>query len=92
MAQAYLVECYWPGVDERRVEKAVAKLERTRDLAGAVSWVESVLIPEDEIVFCVFEAPSADAVRASADRAGLPAERIVTCVQLPTQTARNGDG
>jgi hypothetical protein len=44
------------------------------------------LIPEDEIVFCVFEAPSADAVRTSADRAGLPAERIVTCVQLPTRT------
>jgi hypothetical protein len=49
------------------------------------SWMNSILIPDDEIVLCLVEAASADAVRATARRAGLPAERIVSCVQVGTR-------
>ena len=84
MTQTYLVECFWPGVSERRVARAVEQLACTGAPDGEVVWVDSILVPEDEIVLCVFAGRSADAVRASANRAGLPAERIVTCVQVPT--------
>jgi hypothetical protein len=45
-------------------------------------WVESTLVAADEIVLSVFEADSPEAVRSSAARAGLAAERIVECVRL----------
>jgi hypothetical protein len=78
MTQTYFVECYWPGVDEARLESAIARL----DGEGDVTWIESTLVPADEIVLSVFEAPSADAVRATAARAGLSSERIVECVRV----------
>lgn len=83
MTQAYLVECFWPGVSEDRVARAVRRLSWQDD--DAVTWVESILVPDDEIVLCIFEGGSVSAVRASASRAGLPAERIVSCVQVPTR-------
>jgi hypothetical protein len=81
MIDTYLVECYWPGVAARDVESALARSTREPD----VGFVASILVPEDEIVLCIFAGRSAVAVRASADRAGLPAERIVSCVQVPTR-------
>jgi Protein of unknown function (DUF4242) len=80
VTHTYVVECYWPGVDELQLTEAVERIPRN----GDASWMNSILIPADEIVLCVVEAPSAEAVRASARRAGLPAERIVTCVQVGT--------
>jgi hypothetical protein len=85
MPETYLVECFWPGVSQRRVAQAVRQLAATDTGGDAVTWVDSILVPEDEIVLCIFEGRSAVAVRASADRAGLPAERIVSCVQVPTR-------
>ena len=88
MTQTYLVECFWPGVSEARVARAVRQLAVAGTGGDAVSWVDSILVPDDEIVLCVFEGRSVEAVRASAGRAGLPAERIVTCVQVPTLISR----
>jgi hypothetical protein len=88
MTQAYLVECFWPGVSEGRVARAVRQLAATGAAGDVVVWVDSILVPDDEIVLCLFEARSAEAVRASADRAGLPAERIVACIQVPTLIPR----
>lgn len=88
MTHAYLVECFWPGVSEGRVTRAVRQLAKAGTGGEAVVWVDSILVPDDEIVLCVFEGRSAEAVRASAARAGLPAERVVSCVQLPTRIPR----
>ena len=78
MTQTYFVECYWPGVDESMLESALARLDGCRD----VTWIESTLVPADEIVLSVFEAPSAAAVRGTAARAGLSSERIVECIRV----------
>jgi Protein of unknown function (DUF4242) len=79
----YLVECYWPGVDELRLGEVVERLMvASPGQRGDVGWVSSVLIPEDEIVLCLATGPSAEAIRATAQRAGLPAERVVPCVQV----------
>jgi hypothetical protein len=76
----YLVECYWPGVDERLLSGAVERLADTlREQGGGVGWVSSILIPDDEIVLCIATGRSAAAVHASSQQAGLPAERVVLC-------------
>ncbi len=79
----YFVECYWPNVDEGRLEAVVEKL--TTDDQADISWLSSILIPGDEIVLCVAIGPSEEAIRATARRAGLPAERVVSCVPVSLQ-------
>jgi len=82
VAPTYLVECYWPGVSEREVADRVAHVS-----GAQVTHVDSILVRDDEIVLCVFEGPSADAVRDATQRAGLPLERIVESVRvIPTRT------
>jgi hypothetical protein len=77
MRQTYLVECYWPGV----TEDSVAALTRSQ-AEGDVAWLESILVPEDEIVLCLFDGPSAEAVGCSSRRSGLPFERITRSVLI----------
>ena len=78
----YLAECLWPGVTEAQL--AVVDL-RARRAGGTteddVRYLGSVLMPADEVVFFVFSGPSESAVRAVADRAGLPFERIVASLR-----------
>jgi hypothetical protein len=79
--QTYLVECYWPRVTE---EKAAAVADRARlaiaELASAgtvVNYLGSLLVPEDEVVFYLFEGSSAEAVRAVGRLAEIPYERVL---------------
>jgi hypothetical protein len=84
----YFVECYWPGVDELQLSGAVERLtDPTPDQDDGVSWLSSILIPDDEIVLCLATGPSADAVRDTARRAGLPAERIAACLHITPDTS-----
>ena len=82
--QTYLVECYWPGVSEPQLLDAIARTGTEGETVtdDCVRLVDSVLIPTDEIVLCVFEGSSEGAVRAAAQRAGLPAERVVESVRV----------
>ncbi len=82
MTQTYIVECYWPGVDETLLQSAAARLVD----AESALWVESTLVAADEIVLSAFEADSPGAVRATAAHAGLAAERIVECVRVVNDT------
>jgi Protein of unknown function (DUF4242) len=78
MSDTYLVECYWPGVDREAVQAAMARTGGEED----VHCVDSILIPEDEIVLCVFEGPSANAVRDASLRSGLPSERVTRSIHI----------
>jgi hypothetical protein len=42
--------------------------------------VRSILVPEDETCFYLFQAQTGDAVRAAAARVGLQFERVVEAV------------
>jgi hypothetical protein len=82
--QSYLAESYVARpraadvpARERRARTAAKQLRRQ---GIAVRFVHSILVPADEICFYVFEAVSADAVRAACDRAALRFERIVEAV------------
>ncbi len=41
-----------------------------------VTWVHSYVSEDKKFSFCVYDAADADAIRAAADRNGLPVERI----------------
>lgn len=80
----HVAECLLPGVTPAIAE---ALAERVRaELAGSpegtvVSFLGSLLMPEDEVLLCLFAGPQAD-VRAVSERAELPFERILRCVGL----------
>jgi hypothetical protein len=62
------------------------ELEVTRDSADGINrinddegvrWLYSFLSADKRKTYCLYEAPSADAIRRAAERAGLPADVVV---------------
>lgn len=82
----YLAECLWPGVREADLAGLDARLRETD--GGDVQYVGSMLMPKDEVVFFVFQGPSADAVRTVAEQAGIPFARIVESVRVACLTEK----
>jgi hypothetical protein len=82
----YLAECLWPGVSEAAIAELDTRVRETTH--GDVRYLGSTLIPEDEVVFFAFEGPSADDIRAVAEQAEIPFERIVESVRIADLTKR----
>lgn len=78
----HAAECLLPGVTPA-LAGALAGRIRAELAASAtgVAFLGSLLMPEDEVLLCLFAGPQAQ-VRAVSERAGLPFERIVACVGL----------
>jgi hypothetical protein len=75
----YLVEAYASRAAatsdlERRARAAAVDLAATGTL---IRHVTSILVPEDEICFHLFEADSIESVRLASDRADIVPQRIV---------------
>jgi hypothetical protein len=81
-ARWQIAECLLPGVTpeiaERLADQVRSELARSM---SPVSFIGSLLMPEDEVLLCLFAGPFAE-VRALSERAGLPFERILRCVGL----------
>jgi hypothetical protein len=76
-----IAECFWPDVNEADLEaldQRVAQAATGLD----VRYLGSILLREDEVVLCQFDGP-ADAVRALAERAQVPFERILHAPRSP---------
>lgn len=77
----YLVESYLPGFSMAQLKAAAAAAKRTTAEMMAegtpVRYLRSTFITGEDKCFCLFEGPSADAVRQANVRANLPVERIV---------------
>jgi hypothetical protein len=78
----HMAECMLPGVTPA-IAKALAdrvwtELERSH---SPVIFLGSLLMPEDEVLLCLFAGPFAE-VRQVSERAELPFERILRCVGL----------
>jgi hypothetical protein len=77
----YLVERYWPGVTSELLLEALdcgrAVMEQMSAGGTRVCDIISVLIPAEEVVFSLYEGPSADAVLQLNERAGIRVSRIV---------------
>jgi len=83
--RSYLVECYWPGVNEERLVALVGRAEQAaaelRDQGRELRFLGSILVPADETVFCLFDGEEAD-VRAVSEQAGVPFERVLTSLRI----------
>jgi hypothetical protein len=77
-----VAECLLPGVNQAVAEAlgahVRAELARSR---SPVAFLGSLLMPDDEVLLCLFAGPPAE-VRAISERAELPFERILHCVGL----------
>ena len=83
---SYLVETYLArgaagerAARERRARSAAEELTRE---ATRVRFDRSIHVPEDEICFFVFDAPSGRDAALAAQRAGLDPVRVVEAVEL----------
>ncbi|HXF97699.1 MAG TPA: nickel-binding protein [Gaiellaceae bacterium] len=75
----YLAECFLPGVSEGALAALDARVRAVE--SGEVRYLGSLLVPEDEVVLCFFQGPSAEAVRALAEQAEVPFARIVPALR-----------
>jgi hypothetical protein len=82
----YLVERYWPGVTVQRLSEALGRVRQVmEELSGqgmSIGDVSCTLIPAEEVVFSVYEGPSAAAVRQLNERAGIPFSRIIEAISM----------
>jgi hypothetical protein len=84
--RCYLVEGYWPGLGELGGEEAARTARRAasrmREADEELRYLGVLLIPGDEVAFCLFTAPSEAALDEAARRAGLPVDRVVEVVEM----------
>lgn len=89
---AYVVECFWPGVNAEALRSLAARAaasagELTRG-GTPVSYLGSLLMCDDEVVLCLFEGAE-PAVRQVAERAEVPFEPILDADRSPWPIAHN---
>ena len=63
--------------DELEINAGVADGVRRVNEEEGVQWLYSFLSADKRKTYCLYEAPSAQAIRSAAERAGLPADVIV---------------
>lgn len=82
----YMAERYLPGITPEQLQAAAGSAKSTTaqmtQEGTPVRYLRSTFIPGEEKCFCLFEGPSAEAVRTANDRAHLPYERIVEAMHL----------
>ena len=85
-AAEYVAECFWPGVTKAELvrldARVVATTGQTSGGSGRVHYLGALLLPTDEVVFCFFDGPSAQAVEIVARRAKIPFDRILRSLSL----------
>jgi hypothetical protein len=93
--QTYLVEHYRPGYTAERLEEWAA---RVRVAAAGIAhegepvrYLGSTIVPTDESLLCLLEAPSDDLVRAVYARAGLPFERLTAVISDDSPSKADGE-
>jgi hypothetical protein len=92
--QTYLVEHYRPGFTAERLAEWATRV-RSAALGIAregkpVRYLRSTVVPADESLLCLLEAPSDDLVRAVYARAGIPFERLTAVISDDTPSTAKG--
>lgn len=85
----FLVERYLPGITPDQLGGAAkAAKSTTAQMAQEgtpVRYLRSTFVPGEEKCYCLFEGPTADAVKTANDRAQLPYERIVEAMHISSE-------
>jgi hypothetical protein len=86
----YLIERGFPeGLDSIFLESQTARITAANNETG-VTWLHSYVTDDSRWVYCLYEAPSPEAIHKASRRAGWPIHRInqITMLQphpYPTQ-------
>jgi len=95
----FLVERYLASAAALELPASVARLaglcsastESRSDQVAAVRYLSSVYLPGEDTCFCLFRAPTIEAVRSLNEAAGFPLDRITRAVLLlPAEMGHTG--
>ena len=72
----YIIERSVPGLSRDQLNEAGRKSVAVLSGMPDVRWIRSYVSDVDGKIYCEYDAPSAEAIREHARRAGLPVDRI----------------
>ena len=82
----FLVERYWPDIDEPAARRLAASLgeaaRRMADEGVVIEHLGSILMPRDQVVFSLIKATDEASARQLTARAEAPADRIAMAIRL----------
>ena len=85
-SRTFLVERYWPDIDEPRARALAASLGRAAEAMTAegiaIEHVGSILMPRDRVVFSLIAAADEASARQLTARVEAPADRIALAIRL----------
>jgi Protein of unknown function (DUF4242) len=87
-SRVFLVERYLPPAQAGELAASVARvvtlcaLSATSASGSPVRYLHSAYLPGEDTCFCLFQAATADAVRALNDEAGFALDRITAAILL----------
>ena len=89
----FMVESYPVGLTADELTAAsdrAARVAQELQLDGInVRLVESTLVPAEDSLFCIFEAPSREVVEEIATRAAIPIDRLIEAVDVGPTTGHH---
>jgi hypothetical protein len=74
----HAAKCFWPGSTEGEVARAAARVD-------CDSYLGAMFFPADELLLCLFAGASRAVIQRAMASAGIPSERIMESVWLPSQ-------
>lgn len=72
----YIIERSVPGLTREELFAAGRRSVAVLSEMPGVRWIRSYVSDAEGKIYCEYDAPSADAIREHARRAGLPVDRI----------------
>ncbi len=85
----YMVERHLPGITPEQLQAAAARAKSTTaemsQQGTPVRYLRSTFVPGEEKCFCLFDGPSADAVREANEKAEIPFESIVEALHIASE-------
>lgn len=88
----YAAKCYWPGVRQVDIETAAARFAQLRGefAADGLNYRGTLMFGDDELVLCLFEGPSRNAVKRASEQGGIPCERVMDSVWIDPHPTKGG--
>lgn len=84
----YVVECFWPGIDEDQANVALVQMAAARKEVGTANQVRAVgciVVPSDGMALFLFDGPSATSVAEVGRLIQLPFDRVVESLHVGLQ-------
>jgi hypothetical protein len=72
----FLIERSVPGLTREMLQEAGVRSNAVLATMPEIRWIRSYVSDLDGKIFCEYDAPSAEAIREHARRAGMPVDRI----------------